>query len=120
MHIYLPVSGTITFTELAAGRENDNMQIVFNNCAPFTDCISELNNTQTDNAKDVNIVMPMYNLIEYSDDYVKITGRLCLYYRDEPALTNNGTLGNFPANSALFKFKQKVTGSTGDDGTKKC
>ena len=120
MHLYLPVSGTITFAELAASRENNNMQIVLHNCARFTGCISELNNTQIDNAKDVNIVMPMYNLIEYSDDYVKITGRLCLYYRDEPALTNNGTLGNFPANSALFKFKQKVTGSTGDDDAKKC
>ena len=44
---------------------------VFKNCAPFTNCISEINNTQVDNAKDIDIVMPMYNLIEYSDNYSK-------------------------------------------------
>ena len=39
------------------------------NCALFTDCISEINNSQIDNAKDIDVVMPMYNLIEYSDNY---------------------------------------------------
>ena len=44
---------------------------MFKNCAPFTNCIREINNTQIDNAKDIDIVMPMYNLIEYSDNYAK-------------------------------------------------
>ena len=64
--------------------------------------------------------MPMYNLIEYSDNYSKTSGCLWQYYRDEPALTNTGVIANFhPAdNSDSFKFKQKITGVTGDNGTK--
>ena len=51
-------------------------------CAPFTNCISEINNTQIDNVKDIDIVMGMYNLIEYSDNYSKTSGSLWHYYRD--------------------------------------
>ena len=61
--------------------------------------------------------MPMYNLIEYSDNYSKISGSLWKYYSDEPALTNAGALADFTGNIASFKFKQKITGSAGDDGT---
>ena len=61
--------------------------------------------------------MSMYNLIEYSENYSK-TGSLWEYYRDEPALTDARSLDNFPGNSALFKYKQKITGSTGNDGRK--
>ena len=68
---YILVSGTITVTELAAGGGNNNIQVVFKNCAPFTDCISKINNTKKDNAKDIDVVIPMYNLIEYSDNYSK-------------------------------------------------
>ena len=57
--------------------------VVFKNCAPFTNCISEINNTQVDKATDIDIVMPMYNLIEYSDNYAKTSGSLWQYYRDE-------------------------------------
>ena len=57
--------------------------IVFKNCAYFTNCISEINNTQVDNAKDIDIVMPMYNLVEYSDNFAKTSGSLWQYYRDE-------------------------------------
>ena len=46
-------------------------KVIFKNCAPFTDCISKINNTQVDNAKDIDIVMPMYNLIEYSNNHSK-------------------------------------------------
>ena len=62
--------------------------------------------------------MSMYNLIEYSNNYSKTTGSLRQYYRDEPTLTDAGALANFPGNSVLFKIKQKITGSTGNDGTK--
>ena len=62
--------------------------------------------------------MPMYNLVEYSNYYSKTSGSLWQYYRDKPALTDAGALNDFPGNSASFKFKQKITGSTGDDGTK--
>ena len=52
-----------------ADANNTNKKVIFKDCAPFTNCISEINNTQVDNAKDLDIVMPMYNLIEYSDNY---------------------------------------------------
>ena len=70
---YILVKGTITITgagDDAAARRADerNKGVVFKNCAPFTNCISEINNTQVDNAKDIDILMPIYNLIEYSDD----------------------------------------------------
>ena len=80
--------------------------------------ISRSNNTQIDNAKHIDVIMPMYNLIEYSNNYSKTLGSLCQYYKDEPVLNDAGTLVNFFDTSALFKYKQKITGSTGDDGTK--
>ena len=88
--------------------------MIIKNCAPFTDCISEINNTQIDNAKGIDEVMPMYNLI-------KTSGSLWQYYRDETFLDDNGAIADFPAgnnNSALFKFKTKIADRTGNDGTK--
>ena len=55
------MSGTI------AGGGNNNLQVVFRNCATLTNRISEINNTKVDNAKDIDSIMPMYNLLEYSD-----------------------------------------------------
>ena len=55
---------------------NNHKELVFKNCAPFTDCISEINNTQIDNAKDIDLVMLMYNLIEYSNNYSKTSESL--------------------------------------------
>ena len=80
------------------------------NCAPFTNCISEINNTQVDHAKDIDIVMSMYNLIEYSN-YAKTSGSLWQYYRDEP---NNNL-----ANAESFKFKVKITGKTPNNNNEK-
>ena len=59
----------------------------------------------------------MYDLIKYSNDYSKTSGSLWQYYRDELALNNDDTFANVPGNSASFKFNQKITGSTGVDGT---
>ena len=58
--------------------------VMFKKCAPFINCKSEINNTEIDNAKDIDIVMSMYNLIEYSDNYLKTSGCLWQYYKDEP------------------------------------
>ena len=106
---YILVKGTITITgagDDAAARQADERDkgVVFKNCAPFTNCISEINHTQVDNVKDIDIVMPMYDLIEYRDNYAKTSGSLWQYYRDEP----NDNL----ANTESFKFKVKVTGKT--------
>ena len=57
---------------------------IFENCAPFTKCISKINDTEIDNVHDIDIVMPMYNSIEYSDNYSKTSGSLWQYYKDEP------------------------------------
>ena len=78
---YILIKGTITITgagDDAAARQADERDkgVVFKNCAPFTNCISEINNTQVGNAKDIDIVIPMYNLIEYSDNYAKTLGSL--------------------------------------------
>ena len=66
---YLLVKVTITvLNPLAAGgaANNSNKKVIFKNCAPFTDCITEINNTQIDDAQKIDVVMPMYNLIEHS------------------------------------------------------
>ena len=74
----------------------ETKKVTFENCAPFTDCISEINNTEIDLAKDIDVVIPMYNLIEYSDNYLKIFEGLWQYYRDKPAINNNGIIIDFP------------------------
>ena len=68
---HILVRGTITEAEVAAGGGNNNIQEVFKNCAPFTNYINEINNTKIDNAKNIDIVIPMYDLIEYSNNYSK-------------------------------------------------
>ena len=66
------VSGTITAQNITMPEASDNRKnIIIKNCAPFADYISEIDNTQIDTAKEINIVMPMYNLIEYSGNYYK-------------------------------------------------
>ena len=85
-----------------------------------TICISEINNIQIDNAKDIDIVMPMYNLIVYSNNYAKTTGSLWQYCKDIPARNANNEITEFDANNATdsFKFKAKITSRTGNGGTK--
>ena len=78
---YILVKGKIIITgagDDAAVRPADERDkgVIFKNCTPFINGISEINNTQIDNAKDIDIVMPMYNLIEYRDNYAKASGSL--------------------------------------------
>ena len=113
---YILIKGKITIRgagDDAAARQADERDkgVAFKNCAPFTICISDINNTQIDNCKDIDIVMLMYNLIEYSDNYAKTSGRLWQYYRDEP----NDNLGD----SESFKSKIKITGKTPNNGNEK-
>ena len=71
---YILFKGTITVNNTAAtdtDANNTNKKVIFKNCATFTNCISEINNTQIGNAKDIDIVMNAYNLLEYSDNYSK-------------------------------------------------
>ena len=123
-HAYILVIGTITVNSTAtpdADANNTNKKVIFKNCTPFTNCISEINNTQADNAKDIDVVIPMYNLIEYSDNYSKTSGSLWQYCKDIPAVdNNNNAIVNFAENNLTdsFNFKAKVTGQTGDNGAK--
>ena len=119
---YILVKGTISVHNTAAqgaAANNTNKKVIFKNCAPFTNCISEINNTQIDNAKDIDIVMPMYNVIKYSDNYAKTTGSLWQYCKDIPARNNNNEIIVFDVNNPTdsFKFKAKITGQTGNNGT---
>ena len=86
---YILVNGRITITRAGdddAARQADERDkgVTFKNCAPFTKCISRINNTDIDNVQGIDIVMPMYNLIEYSDNYSKTSGSLWQYYKDDP------------------------------------
>ena len=76
---YILVKGNISVDNAAAAgpdANNTDKKILFKNCAPFTDFISETNNTQADNTKYIDIVMPIYNSIEYSKNYSKAPGSL--------------------------------------------
>ena len=119
---YIFVKGNIGVNNTAAqgAANNTNKKVIFKNCAPFTNCISEINNTQIDNAKDIDIVMPMYNLIEYSDNYAKTTGSFWQYSKDIPARNVNGTIIVFDVNNVTdsFNYKVKFTGQTENNGTK--
>ena len=113
---YILVKVKITITgarDDAAARQVDERDkgVAFKNCAPLTICISEINNTQIDNCKDIDIVMPTCNLIEYGHNYAKTSGGLGEYYRDEP---NDNV-----ADSESFKSKIKITGKTPDIGNEK-
>ena len=113
---YILVKGKIAITgagDDAAARQADERDkgVAFKNCAPFTDCISKINNTEVDSCQDIDIVMLMYNLIQYSDNYAKTSGSLWQYYRDEP----NDNL----ADSESFKSKIKIPGKTTNDCNEK-
>ena len=93
---YILVKGRITITGArpdAVDRQADERDkgVVFKNYAPFINCKTEINNTEINNAKDIDIVMPMFNLTEYSDNYSTTSGNLRQYYRNETGKSpNNG------------------------------
>ena len=86
---YIVVKETIAVTN--PDNNAYDKKLTFKNNAPFNNCVTKINNTLIDNAEDLDIVMPTYNLIECSKNYRKTTGSLWNYYRDEP---NSGTEGN--------------------------
>ena len=112
---YIVVKGDITLTKAANRNFIDvtNRFLAFLKNAPFTNCISKINNVLIANAEDLDVVMPMYNLFEYSKNYRKTTESLWNYYRDEP---NNPPVANYNADpitdSASFKYKISITEKT--------
>ena len=113
---YILVKETITITgqgaDAAAERTDERDKgVTFKNCALFTKFINRINNTDIDNAHDIDIVMPMYNLTAYKDNYCKTSGSLWQYYKDDP----NDNI----ANSESFKSKVKITEKTPNSGNTK-
>ena len=118
---HILVKGNISVNNTAAAGADANnaaKKVIFKNCALFTNCISKINNTQIDNAEYIVIVMPMYNLIEYSGNYSKTSGSLWQYCKDISAVNNAGNMVDFTATNTTdsFKFKTKITGQTDNDG----
>ena len=114
---YILVKGNITVNNTAAADADGNntcKKVIFKNCAPFTDCISKINNIKENNGKDIDIVMAMYNLIEYSNNYSKASGSLWQYCKDIPAVNNDGNIVDINGANATdsFSFKTNITGQT--------
>ena len=117
---YKLVKGTITVTAPGANnnpnniRDKRNRPLILKNNAPFVSCITRINGELIEDADDLDIVMSMYNLLEYSKNYRKTIGSLYNYYRDE--LSNDADDNNFDnikvVNSNTFKYKNKITGNT--------
>ena len=115
-YAYILVKETITITaegddDAAKRIDERNKGVIFKNCSPFTKSISRINNVDIDNAQDFDIVMPMYNFIEYSDNCWKTSGSLWQYYKNNP--NDNMT------QSESFISKIKITEKTPADGNTK-
>ena len=117
---YILVKGTITVTTPGVNNgannigDKRNIPLILKNNAPFVSCITRINGELIEDADDLDIVMPMYNLLEYSKNYRKTIGSLYNYYRDE--LSDDADDNNFDnikvVNSNTFKYKNKITGNT--------
>ena len=118
--VYILVKGNITVNNTAADgndAHNTNKKVIFKNCAPFTNCISKINNAEIDNAQYIDIVMSVYNLIEYSDNYSKTSGSWWQYCKDIPAKYDNGVIIDFNGDNVTdsFNFKTKIAGQTSNN-----
>ena len=113
---FILVNGTITVTATAGAnniKDKKNRKLILKNNAPFVSCITRINNELIEDADDLDIVMPMYNLLEYSKNYRKTIGSLYNSYRDELTNDNNNNFANRNVvNSNAFKYKNKITGNT--------
>ena len=103
------MTGSITAT-----LNNAATQVVFKNCAPFEKCRTEINETFVDETDFVNITTPIYNLIEYSDNYSDTSGSLWQSKRDE--IVNDADVSN--GNAPSFKYKASLLGNTENNCTK--
>ena len=114
---YIVVKGKIT----VVGPNNDayDKKLALKSNAPFTSCISKINITLIDNAEDLDVVMPMYTLIEYSKNCLKTSGSLRNYYKDEPNSGAEGGVGYSIKNSKSFGYKTSITGKLEGNNVKK-
>ena len=111
---YVWVKGKITVTN-PNDNANFNKELTLKNNAPFISCISKINGGLVENAEDLDIEIPMYNLLEYNKNYEKSSGSLFNYYRDEASETTIGAGNNAInisiRNSKSFGYKTEIKGS---------
>ena len=111
---YVWVQGTITVTD-PNNNANFDRRLTLKNNAPFISCNSKINSELVENAEDLDIVITMYNLLEYSKNYEKTSGSLFNYYRDEPSedeiANDNGAINISIRNSKFFDYKTKIVGT---------
>ena len=117
---HILVKGNISVNNTAAAAtpsNNANKNVIFKNCAPFTNYICKVNNTQIGNAEFIDIVMPMYNLVEYSHNFSKTSESLWQYCKEIPAVNNESNTVDFNGANATdsFNFKTKITGQTNNN-----
>ena len=106
---YILVDGTIRAVAANAAGATA-VKLALKNCAPFTKCNLEMNDEHVDTAENLDIVMPMYNLIEYSDNYQYSSATLYQYKRDESPEDN--AINNLNVNnSSFFKYKVNLLGN---------
>ena len=116
---YILVKGKIVVTTPGANNNANNIRdkryrpVILKNNAPFASCITRINGELIEDADDLDIVMPMYNLLEHSKNYRKTIGTLYNYYRDELTNDDNDDFANINVvNSEAFKYKNKITRNT--------
>ena len=111
---YVVAKGKITVSADDRDRDEMNRQVILKNNAPFISCISKINGVLVENAEYLDIVILMYNLLEYSKNYSKTSGSFWNYYRDE--LTDDTNDNNNPNKNVIssksFKYKTIITGNT--------
>ena len=101
----------------AADNVNFNKKFAFKNDALFMSCISKINDKLVEIAEDLDVVMPMYNLLEYSKNYEKTSGSLFNYFRDEPNSINTddaNPINVFISGSKSFDYKSDLNLNLGD------
>ena len=105
------MTGDIKIAGVAA-----DANVTFQNCAPFTRCITHINDEHVENAENLGIIMSMYNLIEYSNNYADSSGSLYQFKRVEQPMNDAGNPNNVAlVNSASFKYKASLFGKADDD-----
>ena len=108
---YVWVKGAITVTN-PNNNANFDRRLTLKNNAPFISCVSKINGELVENAEDLDIVIPMYNLLEYSKNYEKTSRSLFNYYRDEPneaeIANDNGVINISIRNSKSFDYKTEL------------
>ena len=112
--VYIVVEGKIAV--IKPNSIMDDKKLAFKNNTMFVSCISKINNALIDNVQDLDVVMPMYNLLEYSKNYSKITGSFWNYYRDEPNSGlggNNNNVNYSIKDSKSFDYKTSIKGIIG-------